>query len=163
MYTGLYPFNLELVIQKFTKKITSQPSSSESRGSIIPAEDWRRLEKLVKTIVSNIYDEKAIQLQETVLHLSTQLILLQNKNQGLKRALINVKKPKNKKQPLLLGLPSENDGRALFMSLLKIQQAQDLISQKNKQAAQEQARKDNKKLQQQLTKQAKENKKAANA
>jgi hypothetical protein len=60
MHTGLYPFNPELVIQKFTKKITSRPSLSESGGSIISAEDWRRLEKLVKTVVSNIYDEKAI-------------------------------------------------------------------------------------------------------
>jgi hypothetical protein len=57
-----------------------------------------------------------------------------------------VKKHKNKKKPLLLGLSSENDGGALFMSLSKVQQARDIISQKNNKAAQEQARKDDKKL-----------------
>ncbi|EED17275.1 conserved hypothetical protein [Talaromyces stipitatus ATCC 10500] len=135
----------------------------ESGASIIPPEDWRRLEKLVKTVVNNIYDEKAVQLRETVSHLSTQLILLQNENQGLKRALINAKKPKNKKQPLLLGLPSEQDGGALFMSPTKVQQARDIISQKNDEAAQKQAHKDDKKLQQQLKKQAREAEKVKRA
>ncbi|EED17213.1 conserved hypothetical protein [Talaromyces stipitatus ATCC 10500] len=161
--TGLYPFDPEIVINKFNKKITSRPSSSESGASIIPPEDWRRLEKLVKTVVNNIYDEKAVQLRETVSHLSTQLILLQNENQGLKRALINAKKPKNKKQPLLLGLPSEQDGGALFMSPTKVQQARDIISQKNDEAAQKQAHKDDKKLQQQLKKQAKDAEKVKRA
>ncbi|EED12682.1 pogo transposable element, putative [Talaromyces stipitatus ATCC 10500] len=161
--TGLYPFDPEIVINKFNKKITSRPFSSESGASIIPPEDWRRLEKLVKTVVNNIYDEKAVQLRETVSHLSTQLILLQNENQGLKRALINAKKPKNKKQPLLLGLPSEQDGGALFMSPTKVQQARDIISQKNDEAAQKQAHKDDKKLQQQLKKQAKEAEKVKRA
>ena len=64
----------------------------------------------------------------------------------MKRALINAKKPKSKKQPLLLGLPSEQDGGALFMSPTKVQQARDIISQKKDEAAQEQARKDDKKL-----------------
>jgi hypothetical protein len=49
------------------------------------------------------------------------------------------------------------------MSPSKVQQARDIISQKNEQAAQEQARKDDKKLQQRLTKQAKETKKAEKA
>ena len=145
--TGLYPFNPDIVIKKFNKKIASRPSSSESRASIIPENDWRRLEKVVKTIVNNVWDEKAILLREMVSQLSTKLILLENKYQGLKRALINSKKPKGKKQPLLLGLPSEQDGGALFMSPSKVQQARDIISQKNEQAAQEQARKDDKKLQ----------------
>ncbi|EED23179.1 conserved hypothetical protein [Talaromyces stipitatus ATCC 10500] len=150
--TGLYPFDPEI-----------PAISSESGASIIPPEDWRRLEKLVKTVVNNIYDEKAIQLRETVSHLSTQLILLQNENQGLKRALINSKKPKKKKQPLLLGLPSEQDGGALFMSPTKVQQARDIISQKNDEAAQKQAHKDDKKLQQQLKKQAREAEKVERA
>lgn len=162
-HTGLYPFNPEIVIQKFTKKIESRPSSSESTTSIIPAEDWKRLEKLVETVVTNVYEQKAIQLKDTVLHLSTENILLKDENEGLKRALINAKKHKNKKKPLLLGLPSEQDGGALFMSPTKVQQARDIISQKNDEAAQQQARKDDKKLQQQLKKQAKEAEKAKNA
>jgi hypothetical protein len=156
MHTGLYPFNLELVIQKFTKKIDSRPSSSESGASIIPAEDWRRLDKLIKAAVRDIYDEKAIQLRETVSHFSTYTILLQDKIGGLERALINARKRPN--NPLLLGLSSEQDGGALFMSPSKVQQARDGISQKD-----EQARKDDEKLQRRLAKQAKETKKAEKA
>jgi hypothetical protein len=55
-HTGLYPFNLEIVIHKFNKKIESRLSSSESMTSIIPAEDWKRLEKLVRIVVTDIYD-----------------------------------------------------------------------------------------------------------
>jgi hypothetical protein len=54
--TGLYPFNLELVIEKFIKKINSRPSSSESGALIILAEDWKWLDKLVKAAVADIYD-----------------------------------------------------------------------------------------------------------
>ncbi|EED11769.1 conserved hypothetical protein [Talaromyces stipitatus ATCC 10500] len=80
-HTGLYSFNPEIVIQKFSKKIASRPLSS---------------------------------------------------------------------------LPSEQDGGALFMIPTKVQQARGIISQKNDEAVQEQARKDDKKLRQQLAKQAKE-------
>ncbi|KAI7973275.1 hypothetical protein EIK77_004552 [Talaromyces pinophilus] len=161
--TGIYPFNPEYVIHRFTKKEGSRPSSSESTTSIIPAEDWRRLRKLIKEVVKDIYDEKTQQLQDTMIYLSTKNTILKNENQGLRRALTHNNKRQTKKKPLLLELSSENNGGALFMSPSKVQQARDLISQKNEQAAQEQARKDDKKLQQQLAKQAKEAKKAENA
>jgi hypothetical protein len=54
--TSLYPLNPELVIEKFIKKINSQLSSSESGASIILAEDWKRLDKLVKAAIIDIYN-----------------------------------------------------------------------------------------------------------
>ena len=60
-------------------------------------------------------------------------------------------------------MPSENDGGAIFWSPQKIQSARDLLYQKDEEAAQEQARKDDKKLQQQLAKQAEEAQKAERA
>jgi hypothetical protein len=161
--TGLYPFNPELVIEKFTKNTGSRPSSSESGPSIIPAEDWKRLDKLVRTAVTNIFCEEAIRLRKSVSYLYTEVILLKDENIDLKNALKNTRRRRNKKKPLLLGLPSEQDGGALFLSPSKVQQARDIISQKNKEAAQEQARKDDKKLQQKLAKQAKEVEKAERA
>jgi Asp-tRNA(Asn)/Glu-tRNA(Gln) amidotransferase A subunit family amidase len=95
-----------------------------------------------------------------VLHLSTENILLKNEIAGLQRALINVKKHSNKGKPLLFDFPTENEGGALFISPSKVQHARDNISKKGKQAAQEQARKDDKRLQKMLTKQAKEQEKA---
>ncbi|KAI7972834.1 hypothetical protein EIK77_000322 [Talaromyces pinophilus] len=161
--TGLYPFNPEIVLQKFTKKINSRPSSSESTASIIPAHDWKRLDKLVKSAVKDICDQEAIRLRDSVNHLSTEVILLQDKITSLEKALINANKRPNKQKPLLLGIPSENDGGALFMSPSKVQQARDIIAKKDEEATQEQARKDDKKLQQQLTKQAKIAEKAEKA
>jgi hypothetical protein len=58
--TGLYPFNPELIINKFIKKISSRPSSSESGGLIILAKDWRQLNRLIRAAVIDIFDEKAI-------------------------------------------------------------------------------------------------------
>ncbi|EEA22190.1 pogo transposable element, putative [Talaromyces marneffei ATCC 18224] len=162
-HTGLCPFNPDLVIQKFTKKIESRPSSSDSGASIIPAEDWRRLRKLVQGVFEDLYDQKAIQLKDTVLHLSTENILLKNEIAGLQRALIHSKKRSTKGRALLFDIPTENEGGALFMSPSKVQQARDNILKKDEQAAQEQARKDDKKLQQELTKQAKEQEKAERA
>ena len=51
--TGLYPFNPDIVIKKFNKKIASRPSSSESGASIIPemiGDGLRRLLKLLLTM-----------------------------------------------------------------------------------------------------------------
>jgi hypothetical protein len=161
--TGLYPFNPDYVIHRFTTKKESRPSSSESTASAIPAEDWRRIRKLVREAVSDEFDQKAQQLNNTLQSLSTQNILLTNELRGIKNALIHAKKRQTKKKPLLLDLPAEENGGALFMSPSKVQQARDLILQKDKAAAQEKARKDDKKLQQELAKQAKEVEKAERA
>lgn len=81
------------------------------------------------------------------MHFSTKIILLKDKITKLESALINLRKRPNKKKPLLQSLSLENNGRVLFLSLLKVQQVWDVISQKNKEAAQEQAHKNDKKLQ----------------
>jgi hypothetical protein len=161
--TGLYPFNPERVIHKFEKKDGSRPSSSESWASIIPPGDWKRLDKLMRAVVTDIFCKEAIQLKKSVDYLAAENMLLKDKVIGLETALINARKRPNKKKPLLLGLSSEKDGGALFLSPSKVQQARDVISQKNEEAAQEKARKDDKKLQQQLAKQAREFKKAERA
>ncbi|EED11636.1 conserved hypothetical protein [Talaromyces stipitatus ATCC 10500] len=142
--TGFYPFNPELAIQRFTQKPEILPSSSESSASIIKAEDWRRISKLVKDAVSNVYEEKAHQLHDTMLHLSTENILLKAQVEGLQRGISNINKRQAKKRTLLLDLPAENEGGAIFFSPSKVQQARDLQLQKDENAAQEQARKDDK-------------------
>ncbi|EED19145.1 conserved hypothetical protein [Talaromyces stipitatus ATCC 10500] len=161
--TGLYPFNLELVIHRFTPESESRRSSSDSAASITKVDGCRRIRKLVREVVTDIYDKKAQKLNDTMLHLSTENILLKTQVEGLQRALITAKKCPNKEKSLLLDLPTQNEGGAIFFSPPKVQQARDLQLQKDEDAAHEQARKDNKKLQQQLTKQAKELEKAEKA
>ena len=74
--TGLYPFNPELIITKFTKKSNNRSSSTSSTRSVIAAEDWKRIKKLLYNMVSNIYDKKAQQLSNTIYTLSIKNILL---------------------------------------------------------------------------------------
>ena len=74
--TGLHPFNPQLIITKFTKNTEDRPSSASSKGSAIAAEDWKRIEKLLQNIVSNIYDKKAQKLSNTMHALSIENMLL---------------------------------------------------------------------------------------
>ena len=57
--TGLHPFDPEVVIKRFRVQELERPSSSESTGSALKAEDWRRIEKLLQHVVTNIYDKRA--------------------------------------------------------------------------------------------------------
>ena len=123
--TGLHPFNPQLIITKFTKTNDDRPSSSSSTHSVIAAEDWKRIEKLLHNIVSNIYDKKAQKLSNIIYALSVENMLLKQQNDGLKKSLINEKKRRKRGKPLLLDYPTENDGGAMFYSPTKVQHARD--------------------------------------
>ena len=129
--TGLHPFNPELIITKFTKKSDNRSSSTSSTRSVIAAEDWKRIKKLLHNVVSNIYDKKAQQLSNTMHTLSIKNILLKQQNDGLKQSLINEKKRRKRGKPLLLDFPTEENGRAIFFSPTKVQHTRDQQAQKD--------------------------------
>ncbi|KAF1959272.1 hypothetical protein CC80DRAFT_545648, partial [Byssothecium circinans] len=56
---GLHPFNSEVILSRFSDPKAEQPSSSESSRSVITAEDWRKIAKLLRAVVDNVYDSKA--------------------------------------------------------------------------------------------------------
>jgi hypothetical protein len=161
--TGLYPFDPEKVLQRFTKKEESRPSSSESSNSILKAEDWHRIRELLYEVVTDVYDKKAQKLNNTTISLSTENILLKLRCQGLEKGLVNEQKRRNRKKSLLLGLPADSDGGAIFYSPKKVQQARDLQNQKDQEALQAQVQKEDRKTQQQLRKEEKERLKAEKA
>lgn len=154
--TGLSPFDPAIILQRFNQKSESRPSSSKSATSALSASDWRQIRQLLRGFVTDVYDEKAKKLENTVLALTTENALLKSENEGLKRALTIKEKHRSKGRPLLFNLPTENEGGAIFLSPTKVQQARALLQQKDEQAALEKARKSDKKLQQQLKKEAKE-------
>lgn len=104
--TGLHPFNPQRIICKFVKKEEDRPSSSSSTNTVIAVEDWKRIEKLLHNVVSNIYDKKTQQLSNTMHALSTENMLLQMQNDGLKKRLINEKKRRKRGKPLILDFPT---------------------------------------------------------
>jgi hypothetical protein len=71
---------------------------------------------VMEEIINDSYDKKVKKIKNTMYAFSTHLILLEERCKGLERILINVQKRTNKKKPLLLDMPSENDGGAIFWS-----------------------------------------------
>src|SRR5699024_368567 len=83
---GLYPWDPEIVLARFTRK-EERPSSSKSSQSVLKAEDWRHIKKLLKEVVTNIYDKRAQKLNNMIMHLSTENILVKLQYAGLENAL----------------------------------------------------------------------------
>ena len=129
--TGLHPFDPQHVISKFTKTNDDQSTSGSSTRSVIPAEDWKRIEKLLDHTVSKHYNKKAEQLRNTMYSMSIENMLLRQQNNGLKQSLINEKKRRKRGKPLLLDIPTEQDGGAIFWSPNKVQHARDQQAQKD--------------------------------
>ena len=50
--TGLYPFNLEIIIKRFRVKKEERPLSNKSIRSALKADDWRRINILIKEITN---------------------------------------------------------------------------------------------------------------
>jgi hypothetical protein len=129
---GLWPWDPEIVLARFSREEDQRPSSSDSSRSILQAEDWRRIERLLKQVVSDVYDQNTKKLSCTMHHLSTENILLKLRCQGLENALLNEQKKRQRGKPLAFNLPASEDGNAVFYSPKKVQQARDLQAEKEK-------------------------------
>jgi hypothetical protein len=129
---GLWPWDLEIVLARFSREEDQRPFSSDSSRSILQAEDWRRIERLLKQVVSDVYDQNTKKLSCTTHHLSTENILLKLRCQGLENALLNEQKKRQHGKSLALNLPVPEDGNTVFYSSKKVQQARDLQGEKKK-------------------------------
>ena len=49
------------MLKRFAKIEEDRPSSSESSNSVLKPEDWKRIEKLLKKTVKNIYNDRAVE------------------------------------------------------------------------------------------------------
>ncbi|KAF1999448.1 hypothetical protein P154DRAFT_399488, partial [Amniculicola lignicola CBS 123094] len=93
--------------------------------------DWRKIERLLHQVVTDIYDKRSRQLSQTIHSISVRNILLENENNRLKEALVNEKKKRQRGKPLLLKAPTQYDGGAIFWSPQKVQEARDQQSKKD--------------------------------
>ena len=128
---GLNPFDPQRVLDRFDQPEDNRPSSSESSTSVLSSSDWRKIERLLRKVVTDIYDKGSRQLSQTVHSMSVRNILLENENDRLKEALINEKKKRQYSRTLPLKAPSEYNGGAIFWSPSKVQEARDLQAQKD--------------------------------
>jgi hypothetical protein len=129
--TGLSPLNAEVVLKKFKLEDVERPSSSESTTSVLSASDWRKIERLLRQVVEDVYDSRSRQLSQTIHTIATQKQLLQHENEKLREALINEKKRRTRGKPLLLEAPQEYNGGAVFWSPTKVQEARDRQARKD--------------------------------
>jgi hypothetical protein len=111
--TGIALFDPEVILQRFNIR-EERLSSSDSTSSVLSASDWRKIQKLLRSIVDDIYKKETQQLSYTVHTLAVRCDLLQHKNQHLKEALINKKKRRKRSKPLLLKKPADYHSGAVF-------------------------------------------------
>ena len=128
--TGLSPLNPQQVLNRFNIEEKERPSSSESSTSVLSASDWRKIERLLRKVVADVYDKPARQLSQTIHSISVRNNLLQHENDRLREALINERKRRQRGKPLLLEAPTNYDGGAIFWSPSKVQDARDRQVQK---------------------------------
>jgi hypothetical protein len=69
---GLHSFNPERVLQRFRTRNEDRRSSSESSGSALNPEDWRRIQRILRELVDNIHEQKAAKLSYTIHQLSVE-------------------------------------------------------------------------------------------
>ncbi|CEL07079.1 hypothetical protein ASPCAL10244 [Aspergillus calidoustus] len=153
---GIHPFDPEIILKRFSKEPESRPSTSESSRSVLSAEDWKRIENLLRGVVTDVYNENTKKLRLTMHHLSTENILLKLRCEGLETALQNEKKKRQRGKPLQLQLQAPEDGGAVFYSPQKIQQARDLQLEKERAANELKASKELQKVRRQEAKELKQ-------
>ena len=70
--TGLHPFQPSVVLDRFNTKLDDRPSLSELSHSILTADDWRKIQRLLKEVVTDTYNKQAQLLTNTVINLTTE-------------------------------------------------------------------------------------------
>jgi hypothetical protein len=154
----LHPFALEVILDIFTVKeapAEERPSSSESSNSMLTAKDWRRIEKLLKEVVTNTFDKRVQRLNDTVQNLATTNILLEARISGYQRALQNEQKKRQRAKPLFHDLAAPENGKTTFHSPSKIRLARELQEEERQAKETAIALKADEKLQRQLRKEEK--------
>ncbi|KAF2842820.1 hypothetical protein M501DRAFT_1012215, partial [Patellaria atrata CBS 101060] len=143
--TGISPYNPSEVLQGLAKperqpvsQIGGRPSSSESAKSVLSEKDWKRIEKKLETVVSDVMHPVVEELKAKFQFLSTSNTILQQQNFGLIKALECEKTRRKRQKPLLQRVISIEDGGA------------------EEDEAAEEARQLNNKFQQQLRREEKE-------
>jgi hypothetical protein len=154
--TGLAPFDPEVVLKKFSKKEDQRPSSSSSAQSVLHADDWRQIERLLRKVVVEVSDEKTKKLSSTIHHLTTENILLKLHCKGLESALINEKRKRQRGKPLDFGFRAPEHGYAVFYSPKKIQQARGILKEKEEAIQNAKAAREEEKAQRKLRKEENE-------
>ncbi|KAF1938311.1 hypothetical protein EJ02DRAFT_425853 [Clathrospora elynae] len=101
--TGLLPFNLQRVLQRFT----AEASGNNSDLSRLSASDWMKIERLMRRVVTDQGDRQVKKLSQVLHTNSVQNALLKHKVHQLQEALKHKKKRRRQGKALPLQEPEE--------------------------------------------------------
>lgn len=142
--TGISPFDPHVILKRWEKKELSRPSTGDSKTSklsTLSADDWIRIQRLLREVVADMCDERSKKLSQTIHVMSVQNSLLVHKNMKLEEALINERRRRQRGKPLLLEAPADYYGGAHVWSPTKVKDARDRQQQKDNEIAQKQLQK----------------------
>ena len=121
--TGIAPLNPNIILDRFTNTTPEDPESRESSVSVLSGEDWRKMERFVRSAVKDQSSKDTRKLSRSLHHISVQNELLHHEIDGLKEAILVKKKHKKKGKPLDLQQCKEYHGGAVFWSPRKVREA----------------------------------------
>ena len=150
---GIWPFNPEAVLHLV--EAPDRPISSDSAQSNLSAQDWRKVQMIVKGAMGDVWRKESRQMINTIDHLATQVSLLRIENEGLKQAIHTEKRRRKRGKPLFEDLRSPDDGMALFISPKKYGEAMEIRRQHEEEQQQEEEQKAAEKLEKRLQKEEK--------
>ncbi|KAF2822317.1 hypothetical protein CC86DRAFT_448156 [Ophiobolus disseminans] len=136
-----YSNYLEVILKCYTD-ITS---AEGARPTSVTEGDWRQMERLVRSAVSDRGADESKRLSQMLHTLAVQKELLHHKNKGLKEALVVKKKHRKASKLLDLQQREEYYGGANFWSLQKIREARAYEAVKAQEEHQEMLAKANRK------------------
>jgi hypothetical protein len=128
--TGIEPLDPSVILNKFNQKQVDRPSSAESTQLVLSITDWRAIRALLAEVVDSMDDRRTRTLGNSIQKLIVQTQLLSAEVDGLRGALANEKKRRQRGKPLQLAAPTENQGGAIFWSPNKVLQYRDRQVQK---------------------------------
>jgi hypothetical protein len=130
--TGVSPPNPDTILNRFTQDQESRESSLSSLSD----QDWRKVDRLIRSAVKDQSSRDTQKLRQTLHHLSVQNELLHHDIDRLRQALSIKEKRKKKGKPLDLQQRKEYHGGSIFWLLRKVREArvrQSIKEQEDKQ------------------------------
>ena len=136
--TGIQPPNPDVILRKFRKEASD---SDESSTSVLSAEDWLKLESIIRRSVKDQRDKDVRKLQRSLHHIAAQNSILHGEIKGLRESLAIKKRRENKGHTLQLNNPEDYHGGSVFWSPRRVQRARDDEVSRQQQAVQLQLQK----------------------
>jgi hypothetical protein len=113
----------EVIFQRFSNSTLNEQQSQESSTSILIGPDWWKMNRLVRSAVSDQSEKDPQKLSRSLHSISVQIQRFQHENMGLKEALAVKKKHKKCGKPLGLQQRQEYHGGAVLWSPRKVREA----------------------------------------